>query len=270
MGGFLSVKLYGLMIAIGIMAGSLVVEKIAKREGVDEDLIWGAIPWMMVGGIVGARLYHVIDLWGYYSQHFMDIIKVWSGGVGIFGGILGGLIGLILSIKYQVLRGKGNTKIPNIWSFLDLFAFGVPVAQAIGRWGNFFNQELYGAPTNLPWGIYISLEHRAKGLEQFTHFQPLFLYESILDLLLFGIMILIYRWQRPHPNPLLKGEGKWRVGDGRFAGIYLVGYGLIRFILEFMRVGNWKIEGVATAQLVSMGMIVIGSFLLIKKIGIVK
>jgi len=147
---------------------------------------------------------------------------------------------------------------------LDVASFGIPVGQAIGRWGNFFNQELYGKPTDWPWGVYISMENRLAGYEVFERFQPLFLYESLLNWALFGTMLMVYL-NRDWVVKKISLVKRWRVGEGRFMGMYLVGYGVIRFMLEPMRIQIWRVGGVPTAQLVAAGLMVLGGYMVMRK-----
>ncbi len=232
-------RMYGLMIGLGVFVGAWVVAKVAKREGLDEQLVWGGLVWVVFGGIVGARAYHVVDLWDYYSQNLGEIVAVWHGGLGVFGALVGGLVGLAAFAKKKKVGKKEWLK------WLDVASFGLPVGQVIGRWGNFFNQELYGAPTDLPWGVFIRPENRLAGYTEFERFQPLFLYESLLSLGLFGVMLGGYeRW-------------KWKMGGGRYMGLYLVGYGMIRMMLETMRLAKWEVGGVPMAMIVA-GMMIAG------------
>ena len=244
----LEIHLYGLMVGFGLLAGGWVAAKIAKREGLDPDVVWDGLLWAMMAGIVGARLYHVADLWSYYSRHLAEIVMVWNGGLGIFGGVIGGIVGLILYVK---LNQKSNIKYQkSLLKLFDLGALGIPLSQAIGRWGNFFNQELYGRPTSLPWGMFINPENRLPGFEQFSRFQPLFLYESLLNLILFGLIALAY-WKK-----------SWKIGSGKYLGIYLIGYGAVRFVLEPLRVNNWQVGTVPMAWVFSITAVILGIFLM--------
>lgn len=256
-----SFHLYGLLVGLGIYVGAWVSAKVAEKEKIDPELVWGSLVWVVVFGLIGARLYHVIDLWSYYSVNFGEIIAIWNGGIGIYGGLLGGFFGLnvwIYSRFFSNLKENYKLQITNykkeLLKILDLAAFGLPIGQAIGRWGNYFNQELYGKPTNLPWGIFINPENRLSDVESFSKFHPLFLYESLLNLILFGVMILIYK----------KSE-KINIGSGGFLGMYLVGYGLIRLVLEPLRIGNWVIGNVPMASVFSVVMIVLGITLIFRR-----
>src|SRR3989338_4750494 len=162
------------MVGLGIVVGASVAERLRqwimdngewKMSG--KVGVWDVLLWMIVPGIVGARMYHVVDYWQevYVGQWWL-IPQVWTGGLWIYGALLGGMVGLWLFCK----RHKQN-----FLQWLDVIAFGLPIGQAIGRWGNYFNQELYGKLTSLPWGIYIEPQHRLVGYEQYSYFHPAFL-----------------------------------------------------------------------------------------------
>jgi len=220
--GPVTFHLYGLMIGLGVLVGAWVASKKDKK-------IWDCLVWVIGGGIIGARLYHVVDWWSYYSQHLSQIPAVWQGGMGIYGGILGGILGLWI---YTRRREEPNLRLLKL---LDAGALGLPLGQAIARWGNYFNQELYGLPTNLPWGIYIRPENRLLEVMDFKYFHPLFLYESLWCLAIFLVLLKI-------------------VKKNHFI-IYLGLYGLGRFFLEFLRLEAWTINGVNVAQMISAGLI---------------
>ena len=161
--GPLDVYWYGITIAVGMMAGVLVSTWEAKRRGEDPSQILNAMFLALALGLIGARLYHVFSSpngyeagWDFYRQHPLAILNLRSGGLGIFGAIIGGLTGLLIYVRWKGL---------SFLRWADIGMVGLPLGQAIGRWGNFFNQELYGYPTELPWGIYISPERRLPGLE---------------------------------------------------------------------------------------------------------
>ena len=245
-----SLRLYGLILTMGILVAVWVSSRLAEKNGYDPKLINDVVSWVIVGGIIGARLYHVIDLWEYYGQNLWQIVAVWNGGLGIFGALVGGFLGLA-SYGYFCVK---NDRFKTLRGLTDIGILGVPLAQSIGRWGNFVNEELYGYPTDLPWAIYIHPESRLPGFEEIERYHPLFLYESLLSLLLFVILIELLR------------RKIFRLGELKFLGLYLAGYGLIRFLLEFLRLEKWQINGIATAQIVSVGMILLGLFLLLRSI----
>ena len=219
-------NLYGLMVGLGIVVGASVAERLRqwimdngewKMSG--KVGVWDVLLWMIVPGIVGARLYHVVDYWQevYVGQWWL-IPQVWTGGLGIYGALLGGMVGLWLFCK----RHKQN-----FLQWLDVIAFGLPIGQAIGRCGNYFNQELYGKLTSLPWGIYIEPQHRLVGYEQYSYFHPAFLYESLWSLVTFGVLLVFAR------------RYGMRLKSGTFFTLYLLFYFLGRFFLEYIKIPDW-------------------------------
>ena len=199
--GPLPIRFYGIIIVLGIFVGGFVAAREARYRGENPDRIWDALIWIAIAGIIGARLYHVFSTpagctesapmcgWPWYSQHPLDALKIWNGGLGIFGALLaGGLVVLIYARRHQLPLAR----------YLDIAAPALLIGQAIGRWGNFVNQELYGPPTNLPWGIPIDAAHRygaftdlARYPLETTRFQPDFLYESVLNVIGFIVLIVV-------------------------------------------------------------------------------
>lgn len=207
---------YGLMVTAGIVMGTWVAGRVARKQEV-----WDVLPWVVIPAVIGARLYHVVDLWWYYRENLSLIPAVWTGGLGIFGGIAGGIVGL----WWWCWRQRQQ-----LTEWLDVVAVGLPLGQAIGRWGNYFNQELYGRQTNLPWAIYIKAED--------NYFHPLFAYEAIWNLLVFVIV-----WRM-----------RWK--PGVFA-LYLGLYGLGRFGLEWLRMESWPVNKIISLSLVVLSWIFI-------------
>jgi phosphatidylglycerol:prolipoprotein diacylglycerol transferase len=227
--GPITIHYYGMFISIGIIAAVTYASLEAYRRGENLDHVINMALVCIPLGIIGARLYHVIDLWEYYSQHPEKIIG--GSGLGIFGAVIGGAIGMLLYCWWKKLP-------PFRW--MDIAAPGLILAQSIGRWGNFFNQELYGYPTDLPWGIYIEPSKRISGFEAYTHFHPLFLYESLLNLLGFFILVFI---NRKFGKKLMEGE----IVMG-----YIMYYSVVRFFLEGMKIDVWTIAGLPTARWISI------------------
>jgi phosphatidylglycerol:prolipoprotein diacylglycerol transferase len=221
----ITVNWYGIMIATGILAALGISFIEARRRGETAANVINLALITIPLGIIGARLYHVIDQWDYYMQNPGMIIG--GRGLGIFGAIIGGAIGLIIYTRWKRL---------STLRWLDIFAPGLILAQAIGRWGNFFNQELYGYPTNLPWGIYIDPAHRLPGYESFSHFHPLFFYEFLWDLLGFAGLMVVGRKLRSH------------LRDGDIFLLYVIYYGVGRFFLEGLKIDVWTLGGVPTAR----------------------
>ena len=198
---------------------------------------------MAVAALIGGRLYHVIDQWALYKDDPLKIVLPPYTGLGVYGGIITGTVAAFLYARYK--------RVPFLrWA--DIVAPGLFVMQAVARWGNFFNQELYGTPTSLPWGIPIDCAHRvaaypcAEFPEATTAFHPLFLYESISGIL--GALVLI--WLGYHRRDRLR--------PGDLLLIFFIWYGTVRFFLEPLRQENWTFNGIPTAMLVSIGFIAVG------------
>jgi prolipoprotein diacylglyceryl transferase len=211
--GPLFVHFYGLMYVIGITAAILISRRLWREKGGDPDLVYTVALWGVPAGILGGRLYHDITSWNEVPHNWYGWLAVWQGGLGIWGGILGGFIGGVIPLRRA---GVSVTR------FMDVAAPGILVAQAIGRVGNYFNQELFGGPTSLPWGLQISVAHRPAAYLAYSTFQPTFLYELIWDLALAGALVWIIR-RRPVRAP------------GIFA-LYVTGYSAFRIFEETLRV----------------------------------
>jgi phosphatidylglycerol---prolipoprotein diacylglyceryl transferase len=240
--GSLVIRFYSLMILSGIGVGVVIAEREAKRYGDEPEHVVNLAVVGALFAIIGARLYHVFDRneWPYYSANPGEIIKVWNGGIGIFGGLAGAILGLALYVWWVNRSRTGRRGKPKlrVLRWLDIGAPAFLVGQAVGRWGNFFNQELYGPPTDLPWGIPIDLAHRPLEHAAATHFHPLFLYESILSFI--GVAVLLYLGRRFAA----------RIIPGDILLLYFIWYSAERFGLEFLRSGNWMVGSVPTAQVV--------------------
>jgi phosphatidylglycerol:prolipoprotein diacylglycerol transferase len=248
--GPIAIHWYGIIFAIAAVAAAWLATREARRRGEDGDRVWTMLLVAAVGGIIGSRIYHVIHEWDLiYRDNPALIPQIWMGGLGIPGGVAGGLVALAIYTRVQGLR---------FWRWIDIAAPAMLLAQAIGRFGNFVNQELYGPPTDLPWGIPIDGDHRVPpwtDLDQYpvesTFFHPLFLYESLLNLL--GMLVLL----------LVGRRYARRLYDGDIAMMYFIWYGTVRSVLETFRTGNWLIGGVPTAVLIGVSVAVIGALVII-------
>jgi phosphatidylglycerol:prolipoprotein diacylglycerol transferase len=245
--GPLRVTWYGIIIASAVLIAGLLGTRVARWLREDPEDGWSMLLLVIVLAVIGARLYHVIHLWDYYSQRPAEIIQIWNGGIGIPGGVAGGALGIFL-----YTRSKGL----NTARWLDIFAPALLLGQVIGRLGNFVNQELYGPPTSLcgtdfppclPWGVQIAAENRA-GTPwdavtypvETTTFVPLFAYEMVLNLIGMAVILFVIRRYGP------------RLFSGDAALMYIIWYGLVRTALETYRVNNWEILGIPTAMWVGV------------------
>ncbi len=247
--GPLKIYFYGIIIMLGVLAAVWMSIKEANRKGLDSEYVWDMVPWLLILGIVGARLWHVFtpsQSFGngpeYYFSHPLEILNTRKGGLGIPGAVIGGLVALVVYTKKKGLK---------LLTWLDVIAPGLALAQAIGRWGNFFNQELYGSPSNLPWAITIDVAHRLTGYENISTYHPLFLYESIWNLFNFFLLLFIAR----------KCEDKVISGDVFYT--YLVVYPVGRFFLEYLRLDPSLVNGVNINQVSMACVVVLGVWMLI-------
>jgi prolipoprotein diacylglyceryl transferase len=211
--GPLFIHYYGLLYVAAISGAIVVTRRLWRSSGGDPDVVYEVALWSVPAGILGGRLYHDATSWNTVPHNWWGWLAVWEGGLGVWGGIAAGTLAGILVLRHR------RVSVP---AFLDAAAPGLLVAQAIGRVGNYFNQELFGGPTSLPWGLEISAGHRPPGYLGYATFHPTFLYELIFNLLLAGALAWLYRRRVVHP-------------PGIFA-LYVTGYSFARIGEELLRV----------------------------------
>ncbi|MCH2539573.1 MAG: prolipoprotein diacylglyceryl transferase [Anaerolineales bacterium] len=255
--GGLYIRYYGLIIVTGAIAAGYLAAHEAKRRKLDPNFVWDALMWTLLGGILGARLYHVITpppsmmppgSPNPYFQNPISILWIWKGGLGIPGGLVGGAFTL-----WAFSRNRNQPFA--LWA--DVASPGLLLAQSIGRWGNFINQELYGLPSELPWAIHIAPRNRVQRFAQYESFHPLFLYESVLNIM--GCLILLWATRRYARN----------LQHGDIALGYFVIYPTIRFFLEFIRVDSSQVAGInANQSLMAVVAIVSALLLALRKLNI--
>lgn len=238
--GPLTIRWYGLLIASAVLIGVSLSQYLAKRRNVDPNAIADLAIWLVIGAIPCARLYYVLFEWEQYAQRPEDIIAIWKGGIAIHGAILGGLIATIIFARMQKL---------SVWLLADLVVPSLILGQAIGRWGNFFNSEAFGSPTNLPWKLYIPPQQRPPAYINYQYFHPTFLYESLWNVLIFVILITLF-FRDLKRKPHLK--------VGTLALIYLVGYSAGRIWIEGLRTDSLMVGPLRIAQIVSLVSIILG------------
>jgi len=209
------IHVYGLMYVVGITLAVLITRRRLQAKGGDPALVADVATWAVPAGIIGARIYFDITTPADIPPHWWGVFAVWSGGLGVWGGIAAGAAAGV----WRVRRAGGDVRV-----FMDAVAPALLVAQGVGRIGNYFNQELFGKPTSLPWGLQISLAHRPAGYTAFSTFQPTFLYELIFDLALAAALVWLghHRGIRP---------------PGLFA-LYVTGYSAFRIFEESLRIDS--------------------------------
>jgi phosphatidylglycerol:prolipoprotein diacylglycerol transferase len=217
------------MTAIALVVALWLLDRQARVEGLPPEGVIGCAAWAAVSGYIGARLYEVVFSWDYYGRHWDKILAVWEGGLAIHGGlIVGGIVGAVVAAR----RG-----LPVRRTF-DLVGPAGAMAQAIGRWGNFFNEEAFGRPTDLPWGLYISPARRPREFQTAERFHPTFLYESLWDLAVFALLIW---WIRP----------RWHDRPGAVFFWYIGLYSVGRLFIEALRVDSFWAGSYRVAQIAS-------------------
>ena len=242
--GPIEVRFYGLMYVVAIVVGSVLIKSEVKRKaiGLKEEEVMDFVIWTVLGGIVGARLYYVLFNWQYYARVPLEIPAIWHGGLAIHGGIIGGV-----TVAYLYLKRK---KIP-FWKMADAVAPAIILGQAFGRFGNFMNGDAHGVPTTLPWGVVFPPESIAGREFPGIPIHPTMLYEMALNLVIFSIL-----W-----FGLRKREHK----DGFIFATYLVLYSAGRFFVEAFRADSLMLGSFRVAQLVSLALIIVVSFVIWKK-----
>lgn len=236
----LKIYFYAILIMMGALAAAYLAARQSKKHGQDPEIIWDMFAWVLVGGVLGARIWHILTpppsmvaqgiTTMYYFTHPLEMLNFRAGGLGIPGAIIFGGLAMYIYTRVKKL---------NFGMWADFVAPGLALAQAIGRWGNFFNQEVYGKPSTLPWAITIDPEYRLPEFNMFSTYHPLFLYECIWNLLNMGL--ILYLGNRFE---------KWLKYGDLFL-VYLMVYGVGRFLLEFLRLDSSQVAGINANQTVA-------------------
>lgn len=239
--GPLPIRWYGLLIASAVLIGVTLSQYLAKRRNVNPDLISDLLIWLVIGAIPAARIYYVLFQWAEYAKHPERIFFIWQGGIAIHGAILGGTLAALIFAKLKQI---------SFWQLADLVAPSLILGQAIGRWGNFFNSEAYGSPTNLPWRLYIPPERRPNVFPNVAYYHPTFLYESLWDLGVFALLLTLF----------FRGlQGKPRLKVGTLFLTYLPAYSLGRFWIEGLRTDSLMLGPLRIAQVISLIGVALGA-----------
>ncbi|MBW4612219.1 MAG: prolipoprotein diacylglyceryl transferase [Desmonostoc vinosum HA7617-LM4] len=247
--GPITIRWYGLLIATAVLIGVILSQYLAKRRHVNPDLLSDLFFWLLIGAIPGARIYYVLFRWQQYASNPISIFAIWEGGIAIHGAIIGGILAALIFAKLKRV---------SFWQLADLVSPSLILGQAIGRWGNFFNSEAFGRPTNLPWKLYIpcnpdKITQRCLGrppeYENFEYFHPTFLYESLWDLMVFGLLLTLF---------FRSLSGKPRLKVGTLFLVYWPAYSLGRLWIEGFRTDSLMLGPLRIAQVVSLLGIVLG------------
>jgi phosphatidylglycerol:prolipoprotein diacylglycerol transferase len=240
--GPFSLRWYGLLIAVAVLLGLMLATRLGRQRGIEPAMIADLLPILVLAAVIGARLYYVLFEWRQYQLNWLDALAIWRGGIAIHGALLGGSLAVILYCRWRKLA---------FWNLLDVLVPSVALGQAIGRWGNFFNSEAFGLPTELPWKLTIPFANRPIQFLDQTTFHPTFLYESLWNL---GVVVLLLvLFQRG-----LKGQLK--LPAGALSCVYLLSYSTGRLWIEGLRIDPLCLAGtppfcdggLRMAQLVSL------------------
>lgn len=243
--GPIAIRWYGLLIASAVLIGVSLSQYLAKRRGIDPELLADLAIWLVIGAIPCARIYYVLFQWQEYAQRPEDIIAIWKGGIAIHGAIIGGTLATTIFARLNRI---------SLWQLLDLVVPSLALGQAIGRWGNFFNSEAFGRPTDLPWKLFIPPSNRPLAYLQSDYFHPTFLYESCWNILVFTILLSLFFWG-------LKYQERYKVGT--MALTYSIVYSLGRFWIEGLRIDSLMLGPLRMAQVISLVIISLGALGLI-------
>ena len=229
--GFLTIRWYGLLISTSVVIGLFISKKLAKSRNINPQYISDILPSLIISSIIGARAYYVIFEWRQYSgnnfltsfdlfNNVMQIpsfLAIWQGGIAIHGGLIGGFLCILFFCKSKNIHLK---------TFIDILIPSIILGQSIGRWGNFFNNEAFGIPTDLPWKLFIPIQNRPLEFINYQFFHPTFIYESLWNFLIFILLITIF----------YKQNNKKSVRPGFISCLYLIGYSFGRFWIEGLRI----------------------------------
>lgn len=232
--GIYQMRLYGVIIAGTILSGYFLARKNSWKFGISIEEVDKLTFWLVICALLGARIYYVFFEWGYYSNNLAETYKIWRGGLSIYGGIIAGLIYLFFVAKKTAYT---------LFQITDLVAICLPLSQAIGRFANFFNQEAFGKPTNLPWGLYIEPPKRPYEFYNQDYFHPTFLYEALWNLLVFFVL-----------NKYVPKSTR-----GYLTFVYLGLYSFGRFFIESIRLDSSYIYGLKVDMIISVIIFVIAS-----------
>ena len=224
--GRFEVRWYGIIIAVALVIGIVVSYFIARYRNQKADEVINFAPFAVIFGVIGARLLHVLVNWSYYSNNLSYIFAFRRGGLAIQGVMLGGILALLVFCKIRKL---------DFWVWADIISPALILGQALGRWGNYFNQEAFGIPTSPPWGLYIDPAYRPSAYSNTEYFLPSFFYEFLANLLLFGLLLWLHRLYKHRP-------GKFPYG--LIFTTYLGVYALYRSVIEFYRLDSSYFLGV--------------------------
>lgn len=239
--GSFSIRYYSLTFVAAIVSAYLIGRARAVRDGIRAEVFDDIAFWTVLVGFISARIYYVLFYWPQFQNNLSEIYKVWHGGIAIYGALIGGAAGLYFACKKHKIR---------FWHMTDIIVLGLPIAQAIGRLGNYFNYEAFGLPTNLPWKMYVPPQFRPAGYAQYQYFHPAFAYEIIWNLLVFVLLWVLGK--RFHKRGLLTGT-------------YFMLYSYGRFVIEGIRLDSAYFGSLRGDQITALLLIILGLGIIISR-----
>lgn len=234
---------YGFLISLAVLIGLFIARRLFRQYKLSVELLYDLIFYLIIFSVIGARLWDILYLPEYYLSNPIEILKIWQGGLAIHGVIVAGSLTIYFYSRIKKM---------NFLLLLDIFAPLIALGQAIGRWGNYFNQELYGIPTNLAWAIPIDLAHRTIGYQTFEFFHPIFFYESLWCLLLFILLMWLH---------VTSNQFAFKF-PGTIIALYLIIYSIQRFLIGFIRIDpmtswlNLRLDQWLSLLLIILGVII--------------
>jgi phosphatidylglycerol:prolipoprotein diacylglycerol transferase len=246
--GPFALRWYGLLIALAVLAGLTLATRLGKARGIEPALIADLLPLLVLGAVIGARIYYVALEWRQYAANPIEALAIWRGGIAIHGALIGGVLTTILYCRWR--------RQP-FWPLLDMLVPAVALGQAIGRWGNFFNSEAFGVPTDLPWKLRIPAANRPPEFLEQLYFHPTFLYESLWNVGVCVLLLVLFRQA---------SRGQIQLPAGALSCVYLMAYSSGRVWIEGLRIDPLCLfaeppfceGGLRMAQLVSLLLIALG------------
>jgi phosphatidylglycerol:prolipoprotein diacylglycerol transferase len=235
--GKFAIRIYGIIMGLSILVGYFIARKYSWKFGISQNEIDDIAFWITIAGVLGARIYYVLFNLQFYTPDYAEIYKIWHGGLSIYGAVIGGLIFILVYARKRAY---------SVFQLLDLVALALPLGQALGRLGNFFNQEAFGTPTNLPWKMFVDPINRPDNFRMDSFFHPAFLYEILASVIIYFILVKFFLG---------------RARPGVLAFVYLGLYAIARFFIESIRLDSSYLYGIKIDQLTSIVLLLVAGIM---------